>query len=153
MTPFFFDSSGLAKRYAQETGTDWVRSVTDPGSGNRILISEITKVEVVNALMKKERTGEMTADEVELSTNRFLLHLRDQYHLVPIRSSMIDEAVRLVRSYTLRAYDAVQLATAVELNRTGNPSGTPLLIFVSADDPLNTAAQAEGLLVANPSSQ
>lgn len=150
--PYFIDSSGLVKRYAREAGSDWVRTVTDPQAGNRILISEITQVELVNALMKKERTGEMTADDADRAISRFLRHLHDQYHVVELRSSMISDAVRLVRSYVLRAYDAVQLAAALEADRIASPTDSSLLTFVSGDHQLNAAARSEGLAVIDPAS-
>jgi len=50
----------------------------------------------------------------------------------------------------LRGYDAVQLATALAANRKRLNDGLGALIFVSADDELNTAAKAEGLSVENP---
>ena len=45
----------------------------------------------------------------------------------------------------LRGYDAVQLAAALEVRLQ-----VPLLILVSGDGDLNTAATAEGLPVENP---
>jgi hypothetical protein len=146
---FFFDSSALAKRYLQEMGTNWVTSVTDPTAGNSILISEITKVEVVNAVMKKERTGNISPTEADLAIDEFLFHVGSQYQIVSVRPTMTDRAVILVRRHVLRAYDAVQLATALEINAVGSPIGSSL-IFVSADAALNQAALGEGLLVENP---
>ena len=52
----------------------------------------------------------------------------------------------LAETYSLRGYDAVQLATAVEIHARGLTLGLPALTFVSADGELNTAAQAEGLI-------
>lgn len=130
-------------------GTNWVTSVTDPTAGNSILISEITKVEVVNAVMKKERTGNISPTEADLAIDEFLFHVGSQYQIVSVRPTMTDRAVILVRRHVLRAYDAVQLATALEINAVGSPIGSSL-IFVSADAALNQAALGEGLLVENP---
>ena len=49
-----------------------------------------------------------------------------------------------------RAYDAVQLAAAVELNTQRVAAGTGVLTLVSADQELNAAATADGLLVEDP---
>jgi predicted nucleic acid-binding protein len=148
---YFFDSSGLAKRYLQESGTGWVTSVTDPAVGNSILISEITQVEVVNALKKRERSGSLSFTEADLAINQFLLHVGLQYQVVSVHPSMIGRAIVLVRNYVLRAYDAVQLATALELSVVGRSTGASSLIFVSADASLNQAARSEGLQVEDPS--
>ena len=55
MTDYYLDSSATVKRYAQETGTAWVVSITDPTAENSILISEITVAEVAAALAAKHR--------------------------------------------------------------------------------------------------
>ncbi len=64
--------------------------------------------------------------------------------------TVLNEAVHLSNIHFLRAYDAVQLATALESNRKRLNKGLNPLIFVSADNELNDAAKAEGLNVENP---
>jgi len=54
-------------------------------------------------------------------------------------------ASQLTDLHVLRAYDAVQLAAALDLHRLD-----PSLILVSADAELNAAATAEGLPVEDP---
>ena len=49
----------------------------------------------------------------------------------------------------LRAYDAVQLATAIELHKQWLDAGVSV-VLVSADQELNAAATAEGLAVEDP---
>lgn len=53
MSVYFFDSSALVKRYANEAGTGWVKGITDPTSPNSIYVAELTGVEVISAIMKK----------------------------------------------------------------------------------------------------
>jgi hypothetical protein len=48
------------------------------------------------------------------------------------------------------AYDAVQLAAALELKKARDTVGLSPLLLVSADLELNTAAAAEGILVEDP---
>jgi uncharacterized protein len=50
-------------------------------------------------------------------------------------------------AHELRAYDAVQLAAFLELNGRWLAAGLSGITLVSADQDLNTAATAEGLLV------
>ncbi len=54
------------------------------------------------------------------------------------------------RKHRLRAYDAVQLTAALEVHRMYQSKGLGPLILVSADQELNTAALAEGLVVEDP---
>ena len=51
-----------------------------------------------------------------------------------------------------RAYDAVQLAVALEVNRFHQAGGAAPVTLVSADQALNDAALAEGLAVDDPRS-
>ena len=53
MASYFLDSSALVKRYAAETGSAWVESLTDPRAGNRIYVAAIAHVEVVAAIARK----------------------------------------------------------------------------------------------------
>jgi uncharacterized protein len=58
--------------------------------------------------------------------------------------------MRLADAHELRAYDAVQLAAALELNGRWLAAGMSGITLVSADQDLNTAATAEGLMVEDP---
>lgn len=43
MGAYYCDSSALVKRYANEPGTLWVRSLTDPQAGHDIFTAHITR--------------------------------------------------------------------------------------------------------------
>jgi len=58
--------------------------------------------------------------------------------------------MRLSEIRGLRGYDAIQLATALELINRFAANKLPSIIFISADNHLNQAAQTEGLTVDNP---
>lgn len=149
MSSYFFDSSGLAKRYVPEVGTAWVDSVTT-SAANTVLLSEITLAEVAGSLAKKVRTGAINIPERDAALNLFLAHYVSEYTLLPVSRAIIDQAVILTQKYKLRAYDAVQLASALLLNTTLTQARLTPLIFVAADNDLLDAAQAEGLSIANP---
>ena len=63
---------------------------------------------------------------------------------------MLEAAIMLSRRRGLRAYDAVQLAAASEVNLFYIAEGCGPVTLVSADRELNAAATAEGLLVDDP---
>jgi predicted nucleic acid-binding protein len=65
---------------------------------------------------------------------------------------LIDLAIDLTRRHKLRGYDAVQLASALTANSALMAEGFSGLVFVSADDDLLVAANAESLAVENPNS-
>ena len=74
----------------------------------------------------------------------------NEYEIAVAAGSVVDEAVRLLEAYPLRAYDAVHLATALVAKQRLIDGGLTPLIFLSADDRMNDAASAEGLAVDNP---
>jgi uncharacterized protein len=55
VTDYFLDASALVKRYVDETGSAWVRSITNPAEGHSILLAEISIAEVTAALAAKQR--------------------------------------------------------------------------------------------------
>jgi len=149
--PFYqFDASGLAKRYVDEIGSDRVRVIVSPAQGNIISIADITRAEVTSALARRAREGAITLDERGELMRTFQAHCATEYRLVPTEHFIIDLAIDLIQRHPLRAYDGVQLATAIIINRSLAAHGLPPLIFVSADGDLITAAQAEGLMAENP---
>jgi hypothetical protein len=62
----------------------------------------------------------------------------------------IDTACQLANKHPLRAYDAVQLATAWLSNQALLRMGEPPLTFICADNNLIAIAHGEGLLTDNP---
>lgn len=62
----------------------------------------------------------------------------------------MQQACDLLERHPLRAYDAVQLASALESNQLFLTDAAITLTFVSADQRLLTAAIAEGLAVEDP---
>ena len=60
---------------------------------------------------------------------------------------VLQQASQLADRHVLRAYDAVQLATTLDIHRLN-----PTVTLLSADAELNTAATAEGILVDDPNS-
>ncbi len=60
--------------------------------------------------------------------------------------------MKLANTHRLRAYDAVQLATALDLHKDWTAHRLGTFVFVFADRNLNAAAIAEGLTVDDPNS-
>jgi predicted nucleic acid-binding protein len=149
---YYFDSSGLAKRYVQESGTAWVQGLTHPRAGNLIYVARITGVEVCAAIARRRRAGTVAPPDAAASLARFRLDLDQEYLVLDVTSSHLTEAMRLADLRELRAYDAVQLAVALELNGRWLAAGTNGITLISADQDLNTAAAAEGLTVDDPNS-
>lgn len=150
MAYFFFDTSGLAKRYINEIGTVWVKNVCLYSTGNIVFIAEITTVEITSAITRRARGGTLTIADAAAAIARFEADLQNEYISLEVTSELLFEACRLVKTYGLRAYDAVQLAAAVSFNREQIALGLPSVTFVSADYELLAAALSEALLIENP---
>jgi predicted nucleic acid-binding protein len=156
---YFFDSSGIVKRYVVEVGSSWVKAITDPDAGHRIHIAQIAAVEVAAAVARRVFTGDTSRADADVAIAHFRHDYVNQYNPLEITEQVIDSAMALAESHTLRAYDAVQLAVAVELNARVNAQNValgipvpaaPVLTLISSDIALNDAAATEGLIVDNP---
>ena len=150
MAVYFFDTSAIVKRYASETGSIWVQNITDPASGSIIYLARITEVEVVSAITRRLREGSLSASDAALGITTFSYDFLHHYRVIEIVPELTNRAVSIVQVYALRAYDAVQLASALEINTERIASGAPSVALISADAALNAAAIAEGLAVDDP---
>lgn len=150
MPTYFFDSSSLVKRYSKETGTAWVINIFKPIRANRIYAARITFVEVISALARKARGGQINSSAEIKAVGRFRRAFHGKFRSVEVSVNLTEHAAQLARKHFLRGYDAVQLAAALEVHQERNSLGLSPLTFVCADDKLNDAAKAEGLAVENP---
>lgn len=147
---YFFDSSALLKRYMREQGSLWVASICAISSGNSIMIAQITPAEVVSGAARQARDNFIstrTAHAVRLMMNR---HFERQYVIVALSDSVLHKAQDLLENHPLRAYDSIQLASALIGNARLLTLGMSALTFVSADTRLLTIAAAEGLTTDDP---
>jgi uncharacterized protein len=136
----FADSSALVKLYADEEGYDHVRGLAG------MAVAQLARVEVPAALWRKQRMGELSAEDARLLTADFEADYYGtgsepgRFAVVAATGSLFDEAARLCASRGLRAYDAIQLSSAIAVRRA-DESCTECAAF---DRALRTAAAAEG---------
>jgi predicted nucleic acid-binding protein len=150
MANSFLDSSGLVKRHVNETGSPWVKSLVRAKAGHRVYIARITAVEVTSAITRRQFAGDLSAAQAGAILGHFRRHLTQYYRVIELTPAHFAEAMRVARKHRLRAYDAVQLAVALELHQLQRDTGLGTVTLVSADRPLNMAAAAEGLAVEDP---
>jgi hypothetical protein len=150
MATYFFDSSALAKRYVTETGTAWVQSLTDPATGNGVYVARITLVELVSAISRRKRNGDLTPAAAAAALYDVRADFASDYQVIEVTAALIAQAETLAEKHTLRGYDAVQLAAAIQVNAAYGVAGQPAVTLISADLELNGAAAAEGLGVDDP---
>ncbi len=150
MATYYLDSSALVKRYVAEVGSAWLQAIVAPVAGYLLLTSRITTVEVAGALARRWREASLSPSEYADALQAFRYDTFTQYQLVEVDAAVSDLARDLVDRHPLRAYDAVQLASASEANRILQVLSLPPLTFLSADNQLVAAALAERLIADNP---
>lgn len=150
MSVFYADSSVLVKRHVWEVGSEWVTLLCDPALGHEITTSQLSVIEVISALNRRRREGSIAETDYALLRDDFLSLCHSAYRLVSVTEPVLLHARLLLERYPLRAYDALHLASALEVHISLISAGLPPLTFLAADDRLLDAATVEGLPVDNP---
>ena len=150
MTVYYLDTSALVKRYVDETGSDWLRATLNAQPSPSIIIIHLAIVEMTSALTRRMRDGTLIPADYTQTQHAFRADCMSEYEIVIAVGDIIDRANLLLEQYPLRAYDAMHLAAAVISNQRLLASNFEALTFLSADDRLNNAVSAEGLIVDNP---
>lgn len=135
----FADSSAIVKLYVEEEDTERVRAWPGP-----VLIAAISEVEVCAAIWRKQRLAEKLASHARLVVDSFRRDLESlggdvELMRVALTPQILDRAAGLVGRHQLRAYDVVQLATAVVVREVA-----PVREFLAFDRELCRAAAGEG---------
>ena len=107
-------------------------------------------MEAVAAITLRARRGATSPGDAATAIANFRRDFALGYFAVPITLAVIGRAMDLTETHGLRGYDAVQLATALQVQAQRQANGLPAIVFVSADNNLNAAATAEGLSVDDP---
>ncbi len=150
MGTYFLDTSAIVKRYILEQGHSLLFDLCDPKQNHDLYISQAALVEVVAALCRRTHDKSITTDERNALINLFREHAHDAYGMRFVTTEMYTAAGDLCRSHRLRAYDAVQLACALDLRNETATKQALHPIFVCADTNLLNIAIAEGLSIENP---
>lgn len=118
---------------------------------NAIHVSILARVELVSALTRSFRRGNLTQQEFDGAHDESRVDFENQYLNIEVTGAIVEEAVDLSYRHGLRAYDAVQLATALEVRRILQNEPVPLNpMMITADQALIVAAPLEQLAVDNP---
>ena len=139
----FADASALVKLYADESDSASVAGL-DP-----VVVSAVSRVEVPAALWRKVRTGELTPDDARLLVAEFEAdwfgdaQARPRFVAAAVTPRVLDDAAGLTGSHGLRAYDAVQLASA----RAATAADPGCDHFAAFDSALRRAALVEGYVL------
>ena len=144
MADYYADDSVLVKRHVQDRGTAWFQSIADPTTGNLIITSRLSVVEVYSALNRRRREASLDARDYADIRDDFTTIASTEYRLLEITAAVIEQARILLERYPLRASDAVQLASAVTVQSVLQTAGLAGITLLAADADLLAAARAEG---------
>lgn len=146
---YFNDSSAVVKLYVPEIGSGWITSECRRPDV-LMVIGDITTVEVPAAFGRAEREGRLSPTQRQQAMARFEADCAQTFMIEALSTAVFGRARGLIARHPLKAYDAVQLALALQLYPSVISLGGIAFTFISADDGLNRGAVAEGLLVDNP---
>jgi uncharacterized protein len=132
----YLDTSALVKLLINEDGTDSVLAAVE--RADQLATSHITYVETHAALARMRAGGRLSAAAHRGRAKAFAMLWSDTA-IVAADTDVINRAAQLADRHVLRGYDAVQLASALEL------SDRESSVFASWDDDLNAAALRERL--------
>ena len=148
MVTWYCDSSALVKRYVREAGSRWFR---ERQNQNKLLTSALAMAEIAAALSRRRRDGTISLFEFHRDRGQLAHHVRSgQYIFLAAGLNVIEKAARLTYRMPMTAYDAIHLATALIYVRSASDSDVEQFQFITADDQLRRAAEAEGLQTQNP---
>ena len=139
----YLDSSALVKRYTEEVGTDFVKSIL--ATNGLITTSKLTYPEILSALMRKVRSGEIEKKTFNGIVDKFD---KDWDHILVLdfHNDLLPIVKTLIEKHPLKAADAIHLSSALWLKLSSKVDVT----FVASDSNLLKAAAAEKLQVMNP---
>jgi uncharacterized protein len=149
MPVFFHDTSALVKRYHTESGSAAVNDLFAE-SNSYHFVSRLAIVELGSALALKVRTGALSAEDFHAAHRTIESDWSGHvFHSIKITYLQMRSAESLIKKHglmsNLRTLDAIQLATAIEIQARGLK-----VHFVSADKNQCRIASAESLDVLNP---
>lgn len=128
------------RRYADELGGTVVGDRTD------LIVSRIARVEVPSALWRKHRQGELAADDLATLLATFESdwiqagHDDGPFQIIDVSHGILELAASSLARHPLRAYDALQLASAMAAREVDEGVSE----FACFDRQLREAASAEG---------
>ncbi|HUY75880.1 MAG TPA: type II toxin-antitoxin system VapC family toxin [Ktedonobacterales bacterium] len=165
MATYYFDTNALIKLYIFDTTSYWAVGVESQKTPqNRLIVSEIARVEIPSAMYKIGRINpNVDVAEIDLGIRRFKRHMsagtnyrRSRFTVSILNETVLNQADILLEKYrtgqpkALHSLDALHLASAMIIRNTLPEPERASMVFVSADKQLRGCAQNEGFEVIDP---
>jgi predicted nucleic acid-binding protein len=138
----FLDTSALAKRYVQESGSEELEelliSITP-----EIFISTLAFVEFASAIGRKLWHKEISDADVRTAIKEFEEDWYEVFAKIPLEDTLAETAAAMALEHSLKGADAVHMTSAQAANAE---------LFVASDNKLIRAAKKLGINSYNPES-
>ena len=149
---FYFDASGLVKRYTEEVGSNKVDFLFQNVPLNRLMCLAIGAAEVFSICVRKRNDGRITRHQFEQAVGYLdyeVINIESDFETVPAQNILIWESIGLMDTHSINSIDAILLCSAlnIAINLRNEKNE---LVLVASDQRLLRAAQSEGLLCFNP---
>lgn len=137
----YLDSSAFIKNYILEPGREEVMKLMEQAA--IITAHELALVEISAAFERAYREQRLDAEQLRQVHAQF----NEDWSLTLVIATsdrLLVDAVRLVRQFPLKAYDAMHLAAAHALKQENHQAE---MVFACFDGQLNRAARQSGLKI------
>lgn len=148
MRNFYLDTSALLKGYITEDGSEWVRFLLSESSFS-FFTSAITTVEAACSFARRKREGFLSEEDHKKVWRSFEYDIKTKFYLIRVDRRSLRAAEYLGQVRPLRAYDALQLGSAMRMNSQLEQRNMSLS-FVTADIKLARIAAEARLNTINP---
>lgn len=141
---YYLDASALVKVYCYEEGTETVVNLLNaklPLCSSMVIYSE-----VLFALRRKMENKEINQDNFLEQVGRFKSHFQALINSVQLNESIFDLLDNRVLKYSIRALDAIHLASALWIRENIDEK----CIFICSDENLLKIAREESFDIINP---
>lgn len=128
------DSSAFAKRYVLEDGSEILNHLLQRTA--QLALCTIVVPEIISGLNRRRREKILSSDDYRTIKRHLMEDVHDSI-VLQITPSVISHSIRLLETNTLRAMDALHIASALEWQAE---------LFATADRRQLNAAQNAGLL-------
>lgn len=136
----YIDSIVLVKHYVENEEGSLLAS--EYIKNNRVYASSIARIEVLSAMSRKYKLGEISFDALTKIKNNFQADCK-RIGFVELQDEVVEESQGLVSRVSIKTLDAIHLASAVVLKRIIDVPYP----FLTSDKQLANAAEKEGFEV------
>lgn len=146
MSFYFLEATAFIRLFVRGQGTDELIRLMESAEDNRKLISSSTPLEIYAVLRRRERQGDISAEDAASALSVLRLESARMVQQ-PLNPAVLEAARQLLDRSSLRWTEALQLGAAIAARDMFQ--GTDI-VFISTSQRLLDAATVEGFVVLDP---